>query len=62
MKIVVAVCVSLDRLFPDEKHNLTSLFTDLCDEKKMLRWDRNMVQSYINQRLQDTPVRFTDQE
>jgi AAA ATPase domain len=47
MKVVVAACVSLDRLFPDEPHSLISVFNNLCTEEKIFRWDENIIDSYI---------------
>jgi energy-coupling factor transporter ATP-binding protein EcfA2 len=62
MKVVVAACVSLDRLFPDEPHSLISVFNNLCTSETMLSWSEEMIRSYIDQRLDGNPVSFTRTE
>jgi energy-coupling factor transporter ATP-binding protein EcfA2 len=61
-KVIIAACVSLDVLFPCENHSLISPFQGLCEEHRMPKWSEAMVRLYIKERLNFTPVRFTDRE
>jgi hypothetical protein len=58
MKVVIASCVSLDRLFPDESHSLISVFNNLCTVETILLWSEEMMRSYIGQRLDGNLVNF----
>jgi energy-coupling factor transporter ATP-binding protein EcfA2 len=58
MKVVIAACVPLDRLFPDEPHSLISVFNNLCTAETMLRWSEEMIHNYISQRSDGNPINF----
>ncbi len=62
MKVVIAACVSLDMLFPDAHNSLLSPFAGLCMEEGILRWNEEMMQNYITDRLAGNPIQFTETE
>jgi hypothetical protein len=61
-KVIIATCVSLDVLFTGTKYSRISPFQGLCEEHRMTKWSESVVRSYIQERLQATPVRFTTTE
>jgi energy-coupling factor transporter ATP-binding protein EcfA2 len=62
MKVVIAACVSLDKLFADAHSSLLSPFHGLCMEERIPRWSEEMMRKYIADRLAGNPIQFTAKE
>ena len=70
LRLIVAACTSLDRLFPDSQDiGTTSLFTGICIEYKLNPWDeqtiRDFIASYLNSPLlkpEYKTITFTEDE
>lgn len=63
VRVVVAACTSLDRLFPDSHdEGMTSPFTGICLEENIRPWDEITIRNFITTRLAKTDVSFTEEE
>ncbi len=61
LRLVIAASEHLDVLFPDSLEN-PSPFQGVCIEELIQPWDENMVRGFINSRLANTQVSFTEEE
>ncbi|KST65831.1 CHAT domain-containing protein [Mastigocoleus testarum] len=63
LRLVVAASTSLDRLFPDSHElGMVSPFQNICLEEEIELWDEATVRDFINERLGNNPIRFTETE
>jgi hypothetical protein len=63
LRLVVAASTSLDRLFPDSNQiGMTSPFKGICIEENLELWQEEIIHDFINIRLENTPIRFTEAE
>ncbi|BAY12234.1 AAA family ATPase [Calothrix sp. NIES-2098] len=61
LRLVIAASEHLDVLFPDSRDN-PSPFQGVCIEELIQPWDENMVRGFIDSRLANTQVSFTEEE
>lgn len=61
LRLVIAASEHLDVLFPDSRDN-PSPFQDVCIEEIIQPWDENIVRGFIDIRLANTQVSFTEGE
>ncbi|OUL19926.1 AAA family ATPase [Nostoc sp. 106C] len=61
LRLVIAASEHLDVLFPDSRDN-PSPFQGVCIEELIQPWDENMVRGFIDSRLVNTQVSFTEEE
>jgi hypothetical protein len=61
LRLVIAASEHLDVLFPDSRDN-PSPFQGVCIEEVIKPWDENMVRRFIESRLANTQVSFTEEE
>lgn len=58
LRLIVAGCTSLDKLFPDSQDiGMTSPFTGICIEYKLNRWDEKTIRDFIASRLNSRLVK-----
>ena len=62
LRLVVAASTSLDRLFPDSQQGMVSPFQNICLEEEIELWDEATVRDFIDDRLENNPIRFTETE
>ncbi|MEL6463049.1 MAG: hypothetical protein AAFQ91_33350, partial [Cyanobacteria bacterium J06621_15] len=63
LRLVVAASTSLDKLFPDSNEiGMVSPFQNICLEEEINLWDEATVRDFINYRLKDNPIQFTESE
>ncbi|NJO65963.1 MAG: ATP-binding protein [Richelia sp. RM2_1_2] len=63
LRLVVAASTSLDQLFPDSNQiGMVSPFQNICLEEEIKIWDEATVRDFINYRLENNPIRFTEKE
>ena len=52
LRLIVAACTSLDRLFPDSQDiGMTSPFTGICIEYNLEKWNQQTIRDFIASRL-----------
>ncbi|MBD2167894.1 ATP-binding protein [Calothrix membranacea FACHB-236] len=61
LRLVIAAIEHLDVLFPDSRDN-PSPFQGVCIEELIQPWDENIVRGFIDSRLANTQVSFTEEE
>ncbi|MBD2357813.1 ATP-binding protein [Tolypothrix sp. FACHB-123] len=61
LRLVIAASEHLDVLFPDSRDN-PSPFQGVCIEEVIKPWDENIVRGFIDSRLGNTQVSFTEEE
>ncbi|MBD2339395.1 ATP-binding protein [Calothrix sp. FACHB-156] len=61
LRLVIAASEHLDVLFPDSRDN-PSPFQGVCIEELIQPWDENIVRGFIDSRLGNTQVSFTEEE
>ncbi|MBD2200986.1 ATP-binding protein [Calothrix sp. FACHB-1219] len=61
LRLVIAASEHLDVLFPDSRDN-PSPFQGVCIEEVIKPWDENIVRGFIDNRLGNTQVSFTEEE
>ncbi|MEO1209235.1 MAG: AAA family ATPase [Cyanobacteria bacterium J06638_20] len=63
LRLVLASCTSLDRLFPDnQEEGMVSPLSGVCIPEPIDRWDEPTTREFITSRLTRTPIRFTEAE
>ncbi|MDZ8051280.1 MAG: ATP-binding protein [Aulosira sp. ZfuVER01] len=61
LRLVIAASEHLDVLFPDSRDN-PSPFQGVCIEEVIKPWEENIVRGFIDSRLVNTQVSFTEEE
>jgi AAA domain len=61
LRLVIAASEHLDVLFPDSRDN-PSPFQGVCIEEVIKPWDENIVRGFIDSRLANSQVSFTEEE
>ncbi|MEI6430145.1 MAG: AAA family ATPase, partial [Pseudanabaena sp. ELA607] len=63
LRLVVAACTPLERLFPDSHQNgMTSPFQGICLRVELKPWDQATVQKFVAVRLENTGICFSEEE
>lgn len=63
LRLVVAACTPLDRLFPDShEKGMTSPFQGICLRVELKPWQRETVQRFVAKKLENAGICFSDVE
>jgi TIR domain len=63
LRLVVAACTPLDRLFPDSHENgMTSPFQGICLRVELKSWQKETVQKFVAVKLENTGICFSEEE
>ena len=60
LRLVIAANKPLNRLFSDS--SMVSPFENICLEETISCWDEATIENFIDYRLRDNPIRFTQEE
>lgn len=63
LRLVVAACTPLDRLFPDSHENgMTSPFQGICLRVQLKSWEQSTVRRFVTTRLENTGICFNEED